>query len=119
MRIKALPYSLSVAKYDRIPEGREGFFSLTVAEGEISLVAETRLLPQGYLAREDGWRAFMIEGPLDFSLVGILANVTSALAECCIPVFALSTYDTDYILVKEALFEDACRALKGKGYIII
>ena len=119
MKVKALPYSLSVAKYESIPGGVEGFFSLSVMEGEISLVAEKEKLPQGYLYREDGWRAFVVEGPLDFSLVGILADITSALAESGIPIFAISTYDTDYILVKEDRFEDAYRALKGKGYILI
>ena len=119
MKVKVLPYSLSVAKYDCIPERTEGFYSLTVTKGEVSLVAETARLPQGCVAREDGWRAFVVEGPLDFSLVGILADITSALAESGIPIFAISTYDTDYILVKEDRFEDAYRALKGKGYILI
>ena len=119
MRLRTLPYHLTVAKYDRVPEGIEGFFSLSVMEGEISLVAETAKLPQGCLSREDGWRAFVVDGSLDFSLVGILAAISSALAECNIPIFAISTYDTDYLLVKEERFEDACRVLIGKGYILI
>ena len=119
MNIRALPYALSVAKYASTPDGIEGFYSLSVTEGEISLVAETEKLPIGFAAREDGWRALAVEGPLDFSLVGILAKISSALADAGIPIFAISTFDTDYILVKESRFTDACNALKQKGYILI
>ena len=118
MRLCKLPYRLSVAKYDAIPEGMKGFLSLTVAEGEISLVAETASLPTGYLVREDGWCAIGVEGPLDFSLVGILSSISSVLAECNIPIFAISTYDTDYLLVKKDRSEEALRALAERGYEI-
>ena len=119
MKLKKLPYDLSVAKYSSLPEGPSGFYSLSVTEGEISLVAERAKLPQGYFAREDGWRAFVVDGTLDFSLVGILAGISSALAERGIPLFALSTYDTDYVLVKAEHFAAACEALIIKGYILI
>jgi len=116
MTLKKLPYMLTVAKYDGIPKRLEGFYSLSVGEGEISLVAETTKLPEGYLAREDGWCAMMVVGPLDFSLVGILAELSSVLAEQGIPLFAISTYDTDYLLVKNDRFEAAVAALVEKGY---
>ena len=119
MNIRALPYALSVAKYGSVPSGIEGFYSLSAMEGEISLVAETEKLPQEYVAREDGWRAFVIEGPLDFALVGVLSKISSALADGGIPIFALSTFDTDYILIKEARFEEARNILKGKGHNLI
>ena len=97
----------------------EGFFSLSAAEGEISLVCETKNAPEKFLAREDGWRAFGVVGPLDFSLVGILAELSSLLAEKGIPIFALSTYDTDYILVKHECFESAALAFRAAGYELI
>lgn len=118
MKIKRLPYRLTVAKYDRLPACPDGFFSLSRAEGEISLLCESDRCPVGATHREDGWVAFMAEGPLDFSLVGILADLSAALAEAGIAIFALSTYDTDYLLVKEDRAADACVALKEKGYDI-
>jgi len=118
MKIRSLPYRLTVCKLDHIEE-LTGFYSLTVTGEEISLVCETDRTPQGILAREDGWRTFKVEGPLDFSLVGILARISSCLAERAIPLFALSTYDTDYVLVKEQCFEESLAALKEKGFTII
>ena len=119
MNLRTLPYHLSVAKYSSVPFPLSGFYTLSVAEGEISLVGESERLPQGYTHREDGWRALYIDAQLDFSLVGVLAGISSALAENGIPLFAISTYDTDYLLVKEGDFGAACTALKIKGYIII
>ena len=119
MEIKILPYRLTVAKYPFLPSCPEGFFSLSRAEGEFSLLCETKNLPQGATHREEGWRAFMVVGPLDFSLVGVLSELSGALASFGIPIFALSTYDTDYLLVKEERFSAACIALKDKGYIVI
>ena len=119
MRLIALPYVLSVAKYDSLPSGMVGWYSLSVTESEISLVAETAKLPTGYVAREDGWRALKVEGTLDFSLVGILASISAALAERGIPIFVLSTYDTDVILVKGDRLRDATAALESKGVTTI
>ena len=99
MKIRKLPYALTVCKIDGAIPALEGFFSLSSAEGEISLVCETKRVPANTIAREDGWCAFGVVGPLDFSLVGILADLSRILAEHKIPLFALSTYDTDYILV--------------------
>lgn len=66
--------------------------------------------------REDGWRAFRAAGPLDFSLTGILAGIASVLAAAGIPIFAVSTYDTDYVLVKTERYEAALDALRAAGY---
>lgn len=85
-------------------------------DGELSLTCPTEAVPQETISREDGWRAFRIEGPLDFSLVGILAGIASVLAEAGISIFALSTYDTDYVLVKAESFARALDALKKNGY---
>ena len=75
-------------------------------------------MPENTFAREDGWRAFRVQGTLDFALVGILAKIASVLAEERISIFALSTYNTDYVLVKEKEFVRAMDALKKNGYKI-
>ena len=67
---------------------------------------------------EEGWRALRIDGPLDFGLVGILAEASGRLASAGISIFALSTFDTDYILVKEQRLEDAIAALKSGGHAV-
>ena len=86
-------------------------------EDELSLV-----LPDSVEIESDrsdpGWACFKVEGPLEFGLVGILAGIASALAEAQIPIFALSTFDTDYILVKREQVEAAKEALTSVGYII-
>ena len=107
MKLKKLPYALTVAKYDAVPHSVNGFYSLSVSETEVSLVAETQKLPEGYVSRADGLRAFVVIGPLAFSLVGVLARLSAVLAANGIPLFAVSTYDTDYLLVKD---EDFARA---------
>jgi hypothetical protein len=71
------------------------------------------------LARDDGWRMMRVQGVLDFSLVGILAKLSSVLAERRIGIFAVSTYNTDYILVKAENYERALAALAGAGYQIV
>ena len=75
-------------------------------------------MPGGILRREDGWRALRVCGELDFSLVGILADITSVLARRGISIFAVSTYDTDYILIKENNFTDAISVLGESGYTV-
>ena len=119
MQLRLLPQNLSVARYDVLPKTPMGFYSLSCTEDEISLVAETERLPLGYTHREDGWRAFCVVGDLDFSLVGVLSSISTALAEGGVSIFALSTYNTDYILVKEERLAAARDALTKKGYIII
>ena len=96
----------------------EGFWSLTRTEEETSLVMEAgNLLPTGAIV-ESGWRLLRVAGTLDFSLVGVLAQLTGVLAEAGISVFALSTYDTDYLLFKEQQSENALSALQSAGYSI-
>lgn len=68
---------------------------------------------------QEGWRGFRIQGILDFSLVGILSKLSGILAENQIGIFAVSTYNTDYILVKEENFERALEILAFKGYKIV
>ncbi len=118
MTLQKLPHELTVMKLPSTAGLRldADFFFLAKTDGEISLVCRTEDAPDGTEAREDGWRGFRVEGTLDFSLVGILARLTGVLAERGIPVFAVSTYDTDYILVKAERYEEAARAFEAAGY---
>lgn len=86
---------------------------------ENSLVCLTQDTPVNTTDREDGWRGFRIEGVLDFSLVGILSEISAILADAKIGIFAISTFNTDYIFVKQPDEEKALSALAGKGYTII
>ncbi len=98
------------------PQGGE-LFSLTRTAEETSLVVDDRRVPPGVRA-ERGFAALMVRGPLDFDLVGVLARLCSTLAEFRISVFALSTYDTDYVLLKDGDLARARRALLDAGYTI-
>lgn len=86
---------------------------------EYSLVCATKNVPQNATHCDNGWRAFRIEGVLDFSLIGILSRITALLAQNNIGLFAVSTYNTDYILVKEESFCRALAVLSHEGYEII
>lgn len=85
---------------------------------EKSLVCPTEQAPENTIVQDDGWRAFRICGELDFSLIGILAGISKILAENAIGIFAISTYNTDYILTKEKNFEKAIKVLADAGYEI-
>ena len=83
---------------------------------EKSLVCPTELVPDNASARDDGWRAFRISVQMDFALIGILARISKILADHGIGIFAVSTFDTDYILTKEENFGKALAALAEEGY---
>lgn len=83
---------------------------------ENSLVCPEAFVPENTTERDDGWRGFRIVGQLDFSLIGILARISEVLASNEIGIFAISTFNTDYILTREENFEKAMRALKNSGY---
>lgn len=95
-----------------------GFVFVGKTDSEISLICPSDRAPKDALSREEGWRALRVVGTLDFSLVGILAGITAVLAARGISVFALSTFDTDYILVKNERLAEAIEAL-GNEYILI
>lgn len=94
------------------------FFSLTRTKDELSLVCSQELVPPGVQC-EKGWRCIMVKGPLDFSLTGILASLAAPLAEAGISIFAISTFDTDYLLVKAENLERAVLKLKEAGHVIV
>ena len=115
-----LPEALSICRLtpgSSLPEPPEnGFWSLTQTADELSLVCPTKDVPGVSQRREDGWRALRVAGTLDFSLIGILAPILRSLAEAEISVFTLSTYDTDYLLLKDTVLEKAVRTLIASGY---
>lgn len=118
MTLKQLPWKLSVCRLKSMQDVPEGIFFLSRTDEEISLVCEAAAVPKKTEAREDGWRGFRIEGQLDFSLIGILSGISAVLAAEKIGIFAVSTFNTDYILVKEADFAHAMEALQRAGYEI-
>lgn len=93
-----------------------GLLFVGKTDEELSLVCPEQCAPDSCIRREDGWRAFRIAGELDFSLTGILAGIAQALAEEGIGIFAVSTYNTDYVLTKKDNFGRAVSALARRGY---
>ena len=120
MELKRIPYDFSICKVKEISastlDGEFVFIGKT--DEELSLVCTTDRVPKDAYERDDGWKAFRIQGVLDFSLIGILSKISSLLAENKIGIFAVSTYNTDYILVKKESFELAMSVLKEAGYDI-
>ena len=118
MILTRLKEPLTVCKVSMMEEALTGgrFLFIGRTDREISVVCETAHVPAATVERNDGWRGFRIEGQLDFSLIGILAGISKVLAAASIGLFVVSTFDTDYILVKAKDFEGAARALVDAGY---
>ena len=91
------------------------FFSVTRTPAELSAVCDVAALPSGVKA-EGPWLMFAVRGPLDFSLTGVLAGLATPLATAGISIFAVSTYDTDYVLVRSDDLEHAVHALRAAGH---
>ena len=96
-----------------------GFLFVGKTDNEISLVCPKEITPKNCICVERGFRGLRIKGTLDFSLIGILADISRILAEEKIGIFVISTYDTDYIFVKEHHLEKAITALKECGYLFL
>lgn len=94
---------------------RGEFFSVTSTVDEVSIVCSEALVPSG-VAHDGEWTCLKLEGPFPFSETGILSSFVQPLAEHAIPIFALSTFDTDYVLVKQAWVEKALEALRAAGH---
>jgi len=121
MELKKLDNNFSVCKvesYTEIDLSSEICF-IGKTDEEFSLVCLTECVPTNTTHREDGWKGFRIQGELDFSLIGILAKISAVLAENRIGIFVVSTYNTDYVLVKEADFEKAMTVLAQAGYTVV
>ena len=121
MELKKLEYDLTVCKVETITDIDKtmDFFFVGKTDDEISLVCKTDDTPKKATDRDDGWKGFRIQGILDFSLIGILSKLTGILAENNIGIFAVSTFNTDYILVKAENFERALSVLSEEGYDIV
>jgi hypothetical protein len=92
-----------------------GFISITRTRDELSIVCLEADVPKSVKA-DRGWRSFKVEGPLDLSLTGVLASLANPLAEARINIFAISTFDTDYLLVKEDKVSGAAEVLVRSGH---
>lgn len=121
MELKKLDYSLTVCKVASeldIDLSKE-FYFIGKTEEEYSLVCITEDTPINTTERDDGWKGFRIQGVLDFSLIGILSKLSGILADNKIGIFAVSTFNTDYILVKAENFDRALKVLVSAGYNIV
>ena len=118
--LQKLPMDFSVCRlpHPQSADVSQPYTFLSVTDEEVSLVCQSRYVPADATAEEPGWRAFKVSGVLDFSLVGILAGIAEVLANGGISLFAVSTYNTDYILLKEEAFPKALDLLEEAGYPI-
>ncbi|MDE6268801.1 MAG: ACT domain-containing protein [Muribaculaceae bacterium] len=120
MILKKLPYNLTVCKVSSEIDIdlNDNFYFIGKTDEEISLVCQTEKTPHNTIEREDGWKGFRIEGILDFSMIGILSKISNILAENKIGIFVISTFNTDYVLVKSENFDKALAILSQSDYEI-
>lgn len=121
MEIKIIKQDFSVCKvkdYAFVNFNTEYCF-IGKTDEEKSLVCITSDVPSNVTHRDDGWKGFRFQGILDFSLIGILSKIAALLAENSISIFAISTYNTDYVFIKEENFQKALDILKHSGYEIV
>lgn len=123
LELTVLPDTYGVCRLnpsEGIPEWavKSPFFSVTRTAQELSVVTLSRDIPAEVLAELD-WRVIGVLGPLDFNMTGVLASLATPLAQGGVPIFVISTYDTDYILVKDKMLEGACHLLTGQGHQIV
>lgn len=121
MKLKKLPYELTVCKVSNVSDINldTDICFVGKTDEEISLVCRTKDTPADTAERDGGWRGFRIEGVLDFSLIGILSKLSAILAENKSGIFAVSTFNTDYILVKAKNFDHAMTVLAAEGYEVV
>ena len=121
MELKRIEHKLTVCKVSEISNINTDadFYFIGKTDEELSLVCRTEDTPKNTVERDDGWRCFRIQGVLDFSLIGVLSKLSGILAEHNIGIFAVSTYNTDYILVKEEIYDRALTVLASEGYTVV
>ena len=118
MKLQIIPGEFAVCK---LPDATlvctaDDFWFLSRTDEELSLVCREGSVPANHTDAEGGWSMFRVVGVLDFSLTGILANLSGALAEAKVGIFAVSTYNTDYILIKTESLSRAVEALRAAGH---
>ncbi|PPQ67920.1 hypothetical protein CVT25_000332 [Psilocybe cyanescens] len=102
-----------------LTNGKGGFFSVTRTQDEVSLVGETyKSMPSSY-KEQSTWMCIKIQGPMEHSLTGILASLSAPLKVSKVPIFALSTWNTDYVLVPTEMLPEAVRALERDGWVFV
>lgn len=123
MNLRLIEGDYSVARYS--PEtpltglyARE-FCCVTRTRNEVTVVCETELLPPGMQKKEEGWKCLQVEGTFDFNMTGILSAIAGPLATAEVSIFAVSTFDTDYVLVKKSFLKAAQQALADNGITVI
>ena len=120
--LSILPLRLAVCRLDsRSPIPFEAlkseFWSLTRTGSELSLVTEEGAIPANWPSEKD-WRCLRVNGPLEFDMIGVVSSISSALADAAIPIFVISTYDTDYILIHQKHLEKGIEALLKAGHFV-
>lgn len=121
MEIESIKYDFSVCKvsdYSQIDLNDEYCF-LGKTDEEKSLVCITENVPKNVTERDDGWKCFRICGVLDFSMIGVLSEISSVLAKNQIGIFAVSTYNTDYIFTKKENYSKALSVLAAESAVTI
>lgn len=121
LRLNLLPERFAICQLPAdaaLPGWAAGnFFAIVRTPEELSVVCRDDAAPAEVRA-ERGWRALRVAGTLDFALTGILAAIAAPLAEAAISIFAISTYDTDYVLVREITLAQAVDALTAAGHLV-
>ena len=123
LTLSLLPDTLAICRLPRDAEIpgwalASDFYSATRTADELSVVCHQHHIPEG-VQREGNWRCLKVQGPLAFSMVGVMASLATPLADAGISLFVISTFDTDYLLVKQAHLESATAALTTAGHSII
>lgn len=122
MKLIVIPHSLAVIKLDAaapLPDWIHGsrFYSVTRTGDELSIFCESHVMPQ-LPGKADGWRALRVAGTLELQLTGVISQLALPLASRQIPIFSISTHDTDYIVVGEDRLDDAIDVLRRAGHAI-
>lgn len=119
-RLRESPAICRLAANSPVPawtSAARGLVSITRTPDELSIACAEAVVPAG-VKHESGWAAFKVEGPLEFGRTGVLASLLEPLARAKVSIFAISTFDTDYILVKAAQADDATQALRAAGQTV-
>ncbi len=118
LKLLAEPFTVCKLEDESQLEYSSKYYFVGKTDEEISLVCPTPDVPDFTEAREDGWRCFKIQGELDFSMIGVLSHLTSILAAEDMPLFAVSTFNTDYIFVKEDDLSKALFVLEEENHTV-
>ena len=120
MELQKIECDFTICKIDNVGQAdfTGKFVFLSKTDDEISLVCESGYVPPTATELEAGWKALKISGILPFGMIGVIAKIANILAQAGISIFVVSTYNTDYILVKDESFDRCIQTLTGNGYVI-